>query len=305
MSSAPGYSFEFYQRVIITTPIVAPLAVFPIILAVNFFCGCIHKSHAKILKKLAEKFSYGEEKKYYLHQERPSRFIFVLLVLKGILLLMFALAVFLNASVIANEIGCLSGQWDCFVQSNGEAIRITNCSDLGEFSDNSIQCYRPGFKYSTAISEVGGIAFVMQILISVHVALYFSTASIHDRCLRITSATFVIFLFFVVAVVAPITFAVVHSIQTETETLNFKMHNIIFAVYYSLIYFVVTTAMLYRSRCTFDDFDTDYDPENTVITVGGPPGSNGVGGAVSGALTPPRASIQIAQGDKIHTINVI
>lgn len=94
---------------IITTPIVAPLAVFPIILVVNFFCGCIHNSHAKILKKLAEKSSYGEEKKYYLHQERPSRFIFILLVLKGILLLMFSLAVFLNESVIANEIGCLSG----------------------------------------------------------------------------------------------------------------------------------------------------------------------------------------------------
>ena len=63
--------------------------------------------------------------------------------------------------------------------------------------------------------------------------------------------------------------------------------------------------MLYRSRCTFDNFDTDYDPENTVITVGGPPGANGVGGAMGGALIPPRASIQIAQGDKIHTINVI
>ncbi len=304
MSSAPGHSFEFYQQVIITTPIVTPLAILPIILVVNLLCGCIHKAHTKILTKLAEKFSYGDEKKYYLHQERPSRFIFVLLVIKGILLLMFSLAVFLNESVIANEIGCLSGHWDCFAQSNGEAIRITNCSDLGEFSDNSIQCYRPAFQYSTAISEVGGITFVMQIIISVHVALYFSTASIHDRCLRITSATFIVFLFFIVAVVAPITFAVVHTTRNETETLNFIMHNIIFAVYYSLIYFVVTTAMLYRSRCTFDDFDTDYDPENTVITVGGPPGGNG-GGVMGGAPTPPRASIQIAQGNKIHTINVV
>jgi hypothetical protein len=304
MSSAPGHSFEFYQQVIITTPIVAPLAILPIILVVNLLCGCIHKAHTEILTKLAEKFSYGDEKKYYLHQERPSRFIFVLLVIKGILLLMFSLAVFLNESVIASEIGCLSGNWDCFAQSNGEAIRITNCSNLGEFSDNSIQCYRPAFQYSTAISEVGGIAFVMQIIISVHVALYFSTASIHDRCLRITSATFIVFLFFVVAVVAPITFAVVHTTRNETETLNFMMHNIIFAVYYSLIYFVVTTAMLYRSRCTFDDFNTDYDPENTVITVGGPPGANG-GGAMGGAPTPPRASIQIAQGNKIHTINVV
>ena len=308
MSSAPGYSFEFYRRVIITTPIVAPLVVFPIILAVNFVCGCIHKSHYNILTKLAEKFSFGNEKKYYLHKERPSRCIFVLLVVKGTLLLMFSLAVFLNESVIANEIGCLSGNWDCFTQSNGQAIRITNCSDLGEFSDNSIQCYRPTFMYSTAISEVGGIAFITQIVISAYVALYFSTASVNDRCLRITSATTVVFLFFVLAVVAPITFATLHTIRNETETLNFKMHNILFAVYYALIYFIVTMAMLTRSRCTFDDFDTDYDPENTVITVGGPPGANGtagMGGAMGGAPTPPRASIQIAQGNKIHTINVI
>ena len=120
MSSVPGYSFEFYRRVIITTPIVGPLVIFPIILAVNFVCGCINKSHDKILTKLAEKFSFGDEKKYYLHQERPLRFIFVLLVVKGTLILMFSLAVFLNESVIANEIGCLSGHWDCFAQSNAK-----------------------------------------------------------------------------------------------------------------------------------------------------------------------------------------
>ena len=308
MSSVPGHSFEFYQRVIITTPIVAPLVIFPLILVVNLVCGCIHNSHAKILTKLAEKFSFGEEKKYYLHQERPSRFIFILLVLKGILLLMFSLAVFLNESVIGNEVGCFSGNWDCFAQSSGEAIRITNCSDLGEFSDNSIQCYRPSFEFSTAISEVGGIAFVMQIIISIHVALYFSTASINNRCLRIASATFVVFAFFIISVVAPITLAILHTTRNETETLNFKMHNIIFATYYSLIYFVVTAAMLTRSRCTFDDFDTDYDPKNTVITVSGPPGVSEaaeMGGAVGGALTPPRATIQIAQGNNIQTINVV
>ena len=272
----------------------------------------MHKAHAKILTKLAEKFSFGDEKKYYLHQERPLRSIYVLLVTKGILLLMFSLAVFLNESVIANEVGCLSGHWDCFTQSNGQAIRIINCSDLGEFSDVSIQCYRPAFHYSTAISEVGGIAFVTQIVISVYVAVYFSTASITNRCLRITSANFIIFLFFVLAVVAPITFAAFHTARNETETLNYKMHNILFAVYYALIYFVVTLSMLVRSRCTFDDLDTDYDPENTVITVGGPTvtganynGTAQVGGAMGGAPTPPRASIQIAQGNKIHTINVL
>ena len=258
--------------------------------------------------KLAEKFSFGEEKKFYLHQERPSRCIFILLVIKGTLLLMFSLAVFLNESVIANEVGCLSGRWDCFTLSNSQAIRITNCSNLGEFSDDSIQCYRPAFEYSTAISEVGGIVFVTQIVISVYVAVYFSTASITNRCLRITSAVFIVFSFFVLAVVAPIFFASLHTARNETETLNFKLHNIIFAVYYSLIYFAMTLAMLVRSKCTFDDFDSDYDPNNTVITVGGPTGTNGtteVGGAVGGAPTPPRASIQIAQGNKIHTINVV
>ena len=304
-SLAPGHSFQYYRQVIITVPILTPLVVIPAILMVKFVCGCIHSSHSQILSKLAEKFSFGEEKKYYLQQEKPSKCIFVLLVIKGMLLLMFSIAVFLNDSVIAHEVGCLSGHWDCFTLTRRRAIRIANCSNLGRFSDDSIQCYRPAFEYSTALSDVGGIVFVTHIIINVYIAIYFSTASITNRCLRITSAFFVNFAFSILAFVAPISFAIFHTPRRTAETLNFKMNNVIVAVYYSLIYIVVTLAMLVRSKCTFDDFDTDYDPNNIVITVDRPTGANGttkVGGAVGG--TPPRASIQIAQGNKIHTINV-
>ena len=304
MSSSPSRSFEFYRSVIIVTPIVVPLAVPPIILVVNFICGCIHNSQAEILEGLAKKFAFGDEKKYYIHQERPSRCILVLLMIKGILLLMFAVAVFLIESVIEDEIGCISGEWDCFTESNGQVIYISNCSNLGDFSDDSIQCYRRSFEFSTALSEVGGIAFVTQIIVSIYVSVYFSTASIRNRCLRITTSIIIVFFIFVISVVSPVSFAVFHTTRNRTQTFNYKMHNIIFALYYSLIYIVVTMAMLVRSKCTFDDFDSDYDPQNTVITVGGPPGANGVGEAVGGAPTPPRASIQIAQGNKIHTINV-
>ena len=67
----------------------------------------------------------------------------------------------------------------------------------------------------------------------------------------------------------------------------------------------MTLAMLVRSKCTFDDFDPDYDPNNVVITVdkAAEAGANKVTKAV-GAQTQPHTTIQITQGNKTHTINV-
>ena len=303
--SIPNHSFAFYQRVIITVPILAPLVVLPTIFAVKCVCGCIHNSHAKIWSKFAEKVSFGEEKKYYLRQEKPSKCIFALLVAKGLLLVMFSLALFLNESVIGHETGCHTGHWDCFTISRGRAIRITNCSNLGEFSDESIQCYRPAFGYSAAISEVGGLLFIVHILINVYISMYFSTASVRNQCLRITTANFVVFSFFVLAVVASIFFASYHVAENEAETLNYQMHNIIFAIFFPLIYFVVTLALLVRSKCTFNDFDPDYDPNNVVITVDGATGAGASGATkAGGARTQPRTCIHITQGNKTQTITV-
>ena len=307
-ASIPNHSFEFYRRVVITVPILAPLVVLPTICAVECVCGCIHNSHAQIWTKFAEKVSFGEEKKYYLHQEKPSKCIFALLVIKGLLLVMFSLALFLNESIIADETGCHTGHWDCFTLTHGRAIRITNCSNLSEFSDDSIQCYRPAFGYSAAISEVGGLLFVVHIIINVYTSIYFSTAPVRNRCLRVLTANFIVFSFFIFAVVASIFFASYHVAENEAETLNYKMHNIIFAIFFPLIYLVVTLAMLVRSNCTFDDFDPDYDPNNIVITVDGISGAgagvNGTTTKVGGARTQPRTRIHIAQGNKTHTVNV-
>ena len=310
-SSTPNHSFEFYRRVIIAVPILAPLVVLPAIFAVKCVCGCIHNSHAQIWKKFAEKFAFGEEKKHYLLQaEKSSKCILALLAIKGLLLVMFGLALFLNDSIITGETGCHTGHWDCFTIERGRAIRITNCSNLGEFSDDSIQCYRPEFGYSVAISEVGGMLFIVHLLINVYIAIYFSTAPVRNRCLRVITADFVVFSFFVFAVVASIFFASYHVSENVAETLNYKMHNVLFAIFLPLIFFVVTLAMLVRSKCTFDNFDSDYDPNNIVITVdhgitGAGATSNGSAATkMGGVQKQPRTSINIAQGDKTHTVNV-
>jgi hypothetical protein len=306
-SAAPNHSYGFYRRVIIIVPLLVPLVVLPTILAVKCVCGCIHNSHAQIWKKFAEKVAFGEEKKYYIHQEKPSKCIIVLLAIKGILLVMFGLALFLNESIISGETGCHTGHWDCFTIDNGHAIRITNCSNLGEFSDDSIQCYRPGFGYSVAISEVGGMLFILHILLNVYLSIYFATAPVRNRCLRVLTADFIVFAFFILAVFGSIFFATYHASRNEAETLNYKMHNILFAIFFPLIYFVVSWAMLIRSKCTFDNFDSDYDPNNVVITVDGMTAA-GTNGAMStnmgGARTQPRTSINIAQGNKTHTVHV-
>ena len=257
-TSIPNHSFDFYRRVVVAVPILAPLAVLPTIFAVECVCGCIHNSHAQIWSKFAEKVSFSEEKKYYLHEEKPSKCILALLAIKGLLLVMFGLALFLNESIIAGETGCHTGYWDCFTLAHGQAIRITNCSSLGEFSDDSIQCYRPEFGYSAAISEVGGMLFLVHMLLNVYISIYFSTAPVRNRCLRVLTANFIVFSFFVFAVFISIFFASYHVAENEVETLNYKMHNIIFAIFLPLIYFVVTLAMLVHSKCTFDDFDPDY-----------------------------------------------
>ena len=302
-----GYSYDFYKKVIITVPtVIPPLLVIPTILGINCVCGCLQKSFEKVLHRIVEMFSSGEEKKHYLELqggEKPSKCIHFLLGLKANILLMFSLAVFLNESLVANQTGCASGSWDCFTLSNGEAITITNCSDLGTYSDSSIQCYHLAFEYSTAISEVGGIAFIANIIINAYIIMFFSVRFVHSRCLRITTSTFIVFFFFLVAFVGPIIFAIVHLSFTTTETINFDMHNIIFGIYYPLLYIVVTLAMLIRSKCTFDDYDPDYNPNTTVITVGGPTGEYGP--IVGGVTTPPRASFEIAQGNTVHKINVI
>ena len=306
MAFIVGYSYDFYKTTITTVPIVVPpLLVIPTILVVNCVCGCVQKSFEKVLHRMVDMFSSGEEKKHYLELqgvEKPSKFILFLLSLKAVILLMFSLAVFLNESIIASQTGCISGNWDCFTLSNGQATTITNCSDLGQFSDNSIQCYHPAFQYSTAISEVGGIAFIVNLVITGYIIMFFSVRFLHSRCLRITIGTLIVFFFFVIAFVCPITFAAVHVTLRSTETLQYQMHNIIFGIYYPLLYLVVTLAMIIRSKCTFDDYDPDYDPNTTVITVGGPTGEYGT---VGGVTTPPCASIEIAQGNKVHKINVI
>ena len=301
-----GYSYEFYRRTIITVPIVLPpLLVIPTILGVNCACGCFQKSYEKIVQRIVEMISCGEEKKHYLELqggEKPSKCIVFLVYLKTIILLMFGLAVFLNESLIAGEVGCTSGTWDCFTLSNGQAIRITNCSDLGEYSDNSIKCYLPAFEYSTGVSEVGGVTFIVSLVITAYIIMFFSVRFLQSRCLRITTATFIVFFFFVVAFACPIIFAALHVTLSSTQTLQYQMHNIIFGIYYPLLYIVVTLAMIIRSKCTFDDFDPDYDPNTTVITVGGPTGENGTAGG--GVTTPPRATVEITQGNRVHIINV-
>ena len=311
--SIPNHSYEFYRRVVAAVPILVPLAVLPAIFVTQCVCGCIHNTHAQIWMKFGERFAFGDEKKYYLHQEKPSRCIFALLATKGILLVMFGLALFLNESVIAGETGCHTGHWDCFTVERGRAIRISNCSNLGEFSDDSIQCYRPQFSYSGAIDEVGGMLVVVHILINVYTSIYFATAPVRNRFLRLLTANSVVFVFFLFAVVASIFFATYH-VADEAETLNYQMHNILFALFFPLIYFVVTLALLVRSKCTFDNFDSDHDPNSMVITVDrmtGTAPSNGtmteVGGAqteMGGATTQPRTRIRIVQGNKTHTVNV-
>ena len=299
-----GYSYDFYKKVIITVPaVVPPLLVIPTILGINCVCGCLQKSFEKVLHRIVEMFSSGEEKKHYLELqggEKPSKFILFLLSLKAVILLMFSLAVFLNESLVANQTGCASGSWDCFTLSNGEAITITNCSDLGTYSDNSIQCYHLAFEYSTAISEVGGIAFVASIVINTYIIMFFSVRLVNNRCLRITIGTFIVFFFFVIAFVCPITFAALHVTLSSTQTLQYQMHNIIFGIYYPLLYLVVTLAMITRLKCTFNDYNANYDPNTTVMTVRDPTGEYGI--PVGGVTTPPCASIE---GNQVHKINVI
>ena len=258
-----NYSYEYYKLVVTTVPVLVPLVVPLIFVIMTFSCGCIHKSHAKIFYKFAEKISSGEENKYFLHQENC---IVNLLVVKGVLFLMFSLAMFLNESVIAHGIGCYTGHWDCFTFRDDQPIRITNCSNLGEFSGSPIQCYRPAFEYSTAVSKVGGLIFVVYIASNIYVWFYYTTAPIRNCYLRVSTGIYKQFLFFVLAVALPIFFASYHT-ANETITLNDKMHNIIFAIYIPMIYTIVTLAMLLHSKCTFRDVNIiDDDPYNIVIT---------------------------------------
>ena len=308
LNSFSGHSLEYYEQVTIIVPLVVPLAVIPILLGINFVCGCIHNSHPKILREIATMFSFGEEKKHYLYGYtrglKPPKSILSLLGIKAIVLVMFGLSVLLNESLIADEIGCHSGDWDCFATSNGETIRVTNCSNIGHISDDAIQCYRPGITYSTAISEVGGIAFIVHMLVNAYNVIFFAARFVTNRCLRVTTAVLVILLFCLISFVAPIAFAVGHVRLTAVETLNFKVHNILFAIYYPLIYLLVTAAMIIRTKCTFDDYDKDYDPNTTIITVGGPTTTGENGTEVGGVTTPPRATVQIEQGNKLHIIKV-
>lgn len=303
-----SHSYEYYECVIIVVPIVVPLAIVPILWTVNCVCGCMHNTHPQILYGMAKMFSFGEEKKHYLYgygqQEKPPKSILILLTIKAVLLLMFGTAVFLNESLIEDGIGCHSQDWDCFIRSDTGEIRIANCSGQDQSFDDPVQCYRLAVEFSTAISEVGGIMFVAQIVITTYIVVYFSVRSITSRCLRVASASAVIFIFFIFAFAAPIAFAVGHRKLISVGTLNFKMHNIIFGVYYPLLYLVVTVPLIIRSKCTFDDYDTEYDPNTIVITVGGPT-PEGYGTTGEGSVTtPPRATVQIEQGNKIHIIKV-
>ena len=123
------------------------------------------------------------------------------------------------------------------------------------------------------------------------------------------SAGAVVFFFGLLALVGPVMFAIFH-VMVSIETLNFRMHNILPAIYYPLIYIAITLTMAIRSKCGLfgDDHDKDLDPNTIVFTVGGPPGENGtseVGGATPAAATPPRASLRIAHGNKVYIVNVI
>ena len=307
-ANSVSHSYEYYERVIIVTPIVVPLAIVPILWTVNCVCGCMHNSHPQMLYGMANMFSFGEEKKHYLYgygqREKPPKTILILLAIKAVLLLMFGVAVFLNESLITDEIGCHGQDWDCFVRSDRGEIRIANCTGQDRSSDDAVQCYRIAIELSTAISEVGGIAFVTHIVFTTYILVYFSVRSISSRCLRVACAAAVIFTFFIIVFAAPIAFAIGHVERITVETLNFKMHNILFGAYYPLLYVVVTMPLIIRSKCTFDDYDTEYDPNMTVITVGGPTtegyGTTGEGGVT----TPPRATVQIEQGNKVHVIKV-
>ena len=305
-TSIPGRSFEYYRRLIIIIPTVTPLVVIPIIFSIKYVCGCVHNSHAKIWYNTAKIFAFTKERKLYLQgSKKPSNCIIALLLIKALLLLMFSLAIFLNESVVSAHFGCVSGRWDCFAQGRGRTVRIRNCSNLGNFSNDHVHCYRLAFELSTAISEVGGLVFVLKIVITAYVMMYFSVRFVKNRCLRIATANGVVLLFFLLSVGGPVSFAVGHVRLTDAETLTFQMHNIINATYYAMLYFVVTLPMLLHSKCTFDDFP-EYSSNTTVITVGAPmAGENGSVPAVGGATMPPRASVQIQHGDKSHTINVI
>lgn len=263
--SFSNYSYEYYKLVVTTVPVVVPLFVPLAFVILTFSCGCIHKSHAKIYYRFAEKISSGEENKYFLHQERQSSCIVNLLVVKGVLFLMFGVAMFLNESVIAHVIGCYAGHWDCFTFRDGQPIRITNCSNLGEFSGSPIQCYLPAFEYSTAASKVGGLIFIVYIASKMYVWFYYMTAYARYCYLRVSAGILKQFLFFVLAVALPIFFASYHT-ANETNTLNDKMHSIIFAIYIPMMYTIVTLAMLLHAKCTFHDVNIiDYDPYNIMI----------------------------------------
>ena len=306
-TSVPGYSYDFYRTVIITVPVLVPLVVIPLIFSIKCICGCIHKTHAQIWTKTAKMFALSKEKKIYFHgPKKPSRWIIALLLIKALLFLMFSLAVFLNESVVTSHFGCIAGRWDCFEQDSGQFMRIRNCSNLGEFSTDHVHCYRISVELSTAIGEVGGLIFVIKIVVTAYIMVYFSVRHIHDRCLRIATGIGINLAFFLLAVGWPIGFAVGHVRLTETETLTFQMHNIINAVYYSLLYFAVTAAMLLRTNCTFDDFPEHIGSNTTVITVGAPTaGENGTVTTADGSVMPAKARVEITHGDKSQTIHVI
>ena len=309
MASFPGHSHEFYRRVIIAVPLVTPLVLIPIVLTLTCLCGCKHKSTPWRLL-LADPFLTSQEKQHFNIRERtlPHYWVLALLLVKALLVAMFGLAEYLSEALIGNEIGCSTGpSWDCFMiesrDLSGEGVtRITNCSDFSQFqSTDRVECYQVAFDVLTVSGQLGGIAFVTHIATSAYVALYFTAQFIQNRCLRILGANFVIFVFFLLFVVTPVAFNSKYATFDFVETLNVMMHDVIIAVYYPFIYVVITLAMVIRSKCTFDDFYTDYDPNTTVITVGGP--IKEVGGAIVSPLT--HTSVQVAQGNKVQFLNAL
>ena len=286
MAAYPGHNYEFYQRVIVAVPLTVPLILVPVVFTLCCISGCRLQSTPQRFLEFAEPFLTATEKQHYIREGRVATSVLLLVLTKAVLAVMFGLAEFLSGALIADTIRCQTGpSWDCFARTKsdgGQVVvrRLANCSSIGQFNDSklSVECYRHSFEYLTATAELGGVAFITHILINSYFMLYFSVRHIESRYLRLFTAYAVLIMYFLTFVVAPISFSAKYAIFEFMETLTVMMHDVIIAIFYPLFYIVVTMAMLIRSGFMFDSYDTDYNPNTTVITVGG---AMDVGGAMA------------------------
>ena len=299
MASYPGYSYDFYRSVIVAVPLVLPLLAIPVSTVLSCICCCMHKSTPQRLLEVAEPFLTSKEKLHYIHEGKLSHSVLVLVIIKTTLVIMFGLAEYLSEALIADSARCLTGSWDCFMSTGGEVVRVTNCSDYTQSDGNDIECYRIAFEVLNVGAQVGGITFVTHVLNSSYVTFYYSIRFVSNRCLRFMAASCVVFVYFFVFVVLPICFSIKYEVTELFETITVKIHDILIAVYYPLIYAVITMAMAIHSKCIFDDHDTSYHPNTTIIIVGR-------ASEVGGAMVPFRnTNVTVAHGNKVQVLNVM